>query len=65
MKKKDFTKEYKGKSVKDLSAAVAANKAALRTFRFSVAGSKARNMKEGAALKKTIARLETLLSQAK
>lgn len=65
MKKKDFTKEFKGKGVKELRAAIAEKKTALRTFRFGVAGSKARNMKEGAALKKTIARLETLISQAK
>jgi ribosomal protein L29 len=60
MKKKDFTKEYKSKTPKELSAAVAEKKIALREFRFAVAGSKARNTKEGAALKKQIARLETL-----
>jgi len=35
---------------------------ALRTFRFAIAGSNMRNVKEGNALKKDIARINTLLN---
>lgn len=36
--------------------------AALRTFRFAIAGSNMRNVKEGNVLKKDIARIHTLLN---
>jgi ribosomal protein L29 len=55
MKKKEFAK----KSPKELVTALGDKKLALRTFRFSVAGSNMRNVKEGKALKKDIARIMT------
>jgi ribosomal protein L29 len=61
MKKKDFTT----KSTKELQALVLEKKTALRNFRFAVAGSKTRNVKEGNALKKDIARIETILNATK
>jgi ribosomal protein L29 len=38
-------------------------KEALRNFRFGIAGSKVRNVKEGKALKKDIARILTKLNE--
>jgi ribosomal protein L29 len=61
--KNSVIKNNKGKSVKELHTMIAEKKAALRTFRFSVAGSNTRNVKEGNHLKKDIARLLTLVNQ--
>ncbi|HEY4508868.1 MAG TPA: 50S ribosomal protein L29 [Candidatus Paceibacterota bacterium] len=58
MKIKEFTK----KSTKELQTLLSEKRLALRTFRFSVAGSNTRNVKEGNALKKDIARILTLLN---
>jgi ribosomal protein L29 len=65
MKTKDFKKNISGKSAKELGAMLSEKKLALRTFRFGVAGSNARNVKEGNALKKQIARVSTALSALK
>ncbi|MFZ2621177.1 MAG: 50S ribosomal protein L29 [Minisyncoccia bacterium] len=53
------------KTPKELGALLTEKSLALRTFRFSVAGSNTRNVKEGNALKKDIARIKTLLNQKK
>lgn len=58
--KSTTTKTNKGKTPKELYSMVSEKRAALRTFRFSVAGSNTRNVKEGKALKRDIARLLTL-----
>ncbi|MFZ2523020.1 MAG: 50S ribosomal protein L29 [Minisyncoccia bacterium] len=55
---KDFIK----KTEKELSTLLAEKRLALRNFRFAIAGSNARNVKEGMLLKKDIARIMTLLS---
>jgi ribosomal protein L29 len=60
--KNTVIKTNKGKSAKELYALIAEKKVALRTFRFSVAGSNTRNVKEGNHLKKDIARLLTLVN---
>lgn len=54
-------KELKNKTEKELKDLLAEKRAALRVFRFSVAGSKTRNVKEGMALRKEIARILTSL----
>ena len=55
---KDFIK----KTPKELHTLLKEKQAALRAFRFAVAGSNTRNVKEGNALKKDIARIMTLLN---
>lgn len=55
--------DYKGKDKKDLLAIVKEKRAALRSFRFGVAGSKVRNVKEGRNTKKEIARILTEYSK--
>ena len=55
---KDFIK----KTPKELKALLLEKRLALRTFRFAVAGSNMRNVKEGNNLKKDIARILTLLN---
>ena len=55
-------KEFKNKSRKELVSMLADKRLALRTFRFAIAGSNMRNVKEGNALKKDIARINTLLN---
>ena len=59
--KKDFT----NKTEKELQVIVAEKHLALRTFRFNVAGSNVRNVKEGRTLRKDIARIETIFSANK
>lgn len=55
-------KEIKNKNEKELKAMLAEKTLALRSFRFAVAGSNTRNVKEGKALKRDIARVQTLLN---
>mgnify|MGYP003395192722 CR=1 FL=1 len=52
------------KTEKELKVLLNEKQGALRTFRFSVAGSNTRNVKEGNVLKKDIARIMTLLNKA-
>lgn len=52
------------KTEKELKTLLGEKQTALRTFRFAVAGSSARNVKEGTVLKKDIARIMTLLNKA-
>ena len=56
MKKKE---SYKETSEKDIARLLGEKREALRNFRFSTAGSKARNVKEGQAVRREIARLLT------
>ena len=56
-------KELKNKSKKELIDLLSSKNEALRAFRFAVSGSNTRNVKEGSALKKDIARIMTLLNQ--
>lgn len=55
-------KELKGKDKESLVKLVSEKREALRAFRFGIAGSKVRNMKEGKNLKKDIARILTELN---
>ena len=51
--------DLKNKNEKELTKAVNENREKLRTFRFGIAGSKVRNVKEGKNLKRGIARILT------
>lgn len=50
-------------SNKELITTLKAKREALRTFRFSVAGGKVKNVKEGRALRRDIARTLTALAK--
>lgn len=56
---------FKGKSEKDLRTLLSEKRAALRGFRFAIAGSKARNVKEGKNIRKEIARICTEINLQK
>lgn len=58
-------KELKDRSDKDLRDLLAEKRNGLRDFRFGIAGSKVRNVKEGRDLKRDIAQIETELSSRK
>ena len=59
--KKDFT----NKTEKELQVLLAEKQVALRAFRFNVAGSNVRNVKEGRMIRKDIARIKTIFSATK
>ena len=59
------TKEIKGKEKNDLEKLLLEKQKALRLFRFGVAGSKAKNVKEGRNLRKDIARILTEVNARK
>ena len=56
-------KELINKTEKELKGLLTEKKEALRLFRFAMAGSKTKNLKEGAHLKKEIAQIMTLLNK--
>jgi ribosomal protein L29 len=56
-------KDLLTKTEKELISMLTEKQTALRNFRFGVTGSKVRNVKEGASLKKDIARILTVLNQ--
>jgi ribosomal protein L29 len=56
-------KEITNKNAKEIKEMLALKTLALRNFRFAVAGSNTKNVKEGNALKKDIARLKTFLNK--
>lgn len=58
-------KEYKEKTEQDLMKLLGEKREASRSFRFGLAGSKTRNVKEGRTVKKEIARILTELNQRK
>lgn len=51
--------DFTGKTAQDLEKALGEKRAALHAFRFGLAGSKVKNVKEGRALRKDIARIMT------
>ncbi len=55
---------YTNKSREDLVKALYDKREVLRAFRFGEAGSKTRNVKEGSATRKEIARILTELNRA-
>ncbi len=58
-------KELLNKTEKELHTLVAEKRSALRNFRFAVSGSKNRNVKEGRAFRKDIARALTAVNSHK
>jgi ribosomal protein L29 len=54
--------EFKDKNEKDLVKTLLEKEEGLKNFRFGIAGSKVRNVREGRGLRKDIARIKTLLS---
>ena len=55
-------KDLKEKNKNDLMKILREKQEALRAFRFGIAGSKMRNVREGRAIRKEIARIQTELS---
>lgn len=55
-------KDFKNKTAKELKAMLGEKRVALRNFRFSIAGSKIKNVKEGYTLRKDIARILTAIN---
>ncbi len=53
-------KDLKNKSAKELETMLAEKQSALRTFRFAIAGSNTRNVREGRAMRRDVARILTL-----
>lgn len=51
--------EYKGKNEKDLKKALDDKRVALKDFHFNLSGTKIRNVKEGRAIRKDVARILT------
>lgn len=58
-------KEITAKNAADLNRILAEKRESLRTFRFGTSGSKTKNVKEGRATKKDIARILTALNTKK
>ena len=56
-------KEFTNKTAADLNKLMADKKEALRVFRFGAAGAKTKNVKEGRAIRKDIARIMTELGK--
>ena len=57
--------ELKDKNEKDLIKDLADKRKALNNFRFGIAGTKTRNVKEGRTIRKDIARILTELNSRK
>jgi len=58
-------KDLKNISDKDLNKELSKNRQALNSFRFGVAGSKSKNVREGRNLRKDIARILTETNKRK
>ena len=56
-------KDLINKTEKELQVLLKEKREALRVFRFAMSGSKTKNLKEGALLKKEIARIMTVLNK--
>ncbi|MBU6426751.1 50S ribosomal protein L29 [Patescibacteria group bacterium] len=56
------TKEITNRTAADLAKMLAEKREALRVFRFGGAGAKTKNVKEGAAIRKDIARILTVIN---
>jgi ribosomal protein L29 len=57
--------DYKKKTDADLRKELTLNREALRQFRFGIAGSKTKNVKESANLRKVVSRILTELNARK
>ncbi len=61
--KKKLLKDLRGKGVEAFEKALSEKRNVFRAFTFGVAGSKAKNNREGTALRKDIAQILTLLGE--
>ena len=59
------TKDFSNKTEADLQKMLSEKREALRVFRFGAAGAKTKNVKEGSAIRKDIARIMTVISNGK
>lgn len=57
--------DYKLKAAGELEKFLSEKRLALKNFRFGIAGSKIKNVKEGRGIKKEIARIMTVLKTLK
>jgi len=57
--------EFNTKNSTELKKLLSEKRSALHNFRFSLAGGKAKNVKEGRAVRKDIARIMTALTASK
>jgi ribosomal protein L29 len=57
--------EFKNKTEKDLTKLLMEKRKALQAFRYSITGSKTRNVKEGKGIRKEIAQIMTELNAPK
>ena len=57
------TRELKNKSVEELQSDMSEKTEQLRVFRFNIAGSKTKNVRQGRSLRKNIARIKTFINQ--
>lgn len=55
--------EFKDKNEKDLMKLLTEKEEGLKNFRFGIAGSKVRNVREGRDLRKDVARIKTEISR--
>jgi ribosomal protein L29 len=55
-------KEFQDKTKKEIEKMLKDKREALRAFKFGISGSKVKNIKEGAVLKKDIARILTFIN---
>jgi ribosomal protein L29 len=58
-----MAKDIQEKNEKDLQKELAEKQEALRAFRFGISGSKVRNVREGRALRRDVARILTEVSR--
>ncbi len=59
------TKDIRKKSPADLTKVLAQEEAELRAFRFGMSGSRTKNVRSARVLKRTIARIKTIMSETK
>jgi len=57
--------DYKLKSIGELEKLLSEKRLALKNFRFGIAGSKIKNVKEGRGIKREIARIMTVMKTFK
>ena len=59
------SKEITNKTLADLAKMLAEKRESLRIFRFGAAGAKTKNVKEGRAIRKDVARIMTAINSKK
>lgn len=57
--------DFKNKTAEELKRLVSENRQKLQTFRFAMAGSKTKNVKEGKTVRREIAKILTEMNRSK